>query len=43
VQCGKVVVFMFGDLEAIWADAELQKQLLGLSLPSMDVILFIPY
>ena len=32
-------MFMFGDLEAVWADAELQKQLLGLSLPAMELLL----
>jgi hypothetical protein len=34
-----VLMFMFGDLEAVWADAELQQQLLALSLPAMELLL----
>ena len=34
-----VLLSLFGDLEAVWADAELQKQLLNLPLPAMELLL----
>jgi hypothetical protein len=34
-----VLLSLFGDLEAVWADAGLQEQLLGLSLPAMELLL----
>ena len=34
-----VLLPLFGDLEAVWADAGLQEQLLGLPLPAMELLL----
>jgi hypothetical protein len=34
-----VLLSVLGDLEAAWADAALQEQLLGLPLPSMELLL----
>jgi hypothetical protein len=34
-----VLLSVFGDLEAVWADAALQEQLLGLPLSSMELLL----
>jgi hypothetical protein len=34
-----VLLPLLGDLEAAWADAELKEQLLGLSLPAMELLL----
>jgi hypothetical protein len=35
----KVLLSVFGDLEAVWADAALLKQLLGLPLHAIELLL----